>query len=146
MRALVRIVLAWVVAMALPVQGFAAAAMLSCGPGHARMAEAVDAGHSHEFRHGAHPRLDAHAVAGVHSLAEVAVPDKASPDASAASAASGAFTCSACAACCVASALPASPRVVVALRSVSEPIPEQRQPGGDFVVERLEHPPKALIA
>jgi len=149
MKFLARIVLAWLVVVALPVQGFAAAAMLSCGPGHGRMAGAVEAGHAH-VSHGAHgtvePEAIARAMVGRDVAIEAAAPDASNPDASAHLAVAGAFKCSACAACCVATALPASPVVVAALRPAAEAIPERLQPSGDFVVERLEHPPRGFFA
>ncbi len=149
MKFVARIVLAWLVVVALPVQGFAAAAMLSCGPGHGRMAGAVEAGHAH-VSHGAHgtvePEAIARAMAPGAMASEAAAPDASNPDASAHLAVAGAFKCSACAACCVATALPASPVVVAALRPAAEAIPERLQPSGDFVFERLEHPPRGLLA
>lgn len=146
--------LAWVVAVALPVQGFAAAAMLSCGPGHGRTAGAVEVAPAH-VSHGAHPtagpeamaRATAHdATSSEATSSEATAPDTSNPDVSAHLAAAGAFKCSACAACCVTTALPASPVVVTALRQAAEAIPERLQPSGDFVVERLEHPPRGVFA
>jgi hypothetical protein len=154
MKTLARIVLAWLVVVALPVQGYAAAAMLSCGPGHGRMAGAVEAGPAHAW-HGAHgtaaPEATGHAAAHGATASGATAPEASNPDASArdasaALAAAGAFKCSACAACCVATALPASPVVVAALRPAAEAIPERLQPSGDFVVERLEHPPRGVFA
>ena len=154
MKALARIVLAWLVVVALPAQGFAAAAMLSCGPGHERMAGAVEAGHAHAS-HGAPGTADPQAMvhaeppgatASDATASDATAPDASKPGASAALAAAGAFKCSACAACCVATALPASPVIVAALRTAAEAIPERLQPSGDFVVERLEHPPRAFFA
>ncbi|MCO5108813.1 MAG: hypothetical protein M9907_17270 [Burkholderiaceae bacterium] len=133
MKTLARIVLAWLVLAALPVQGFAAAAMLSCGPGHEEMAGAVEVRHAHAS-HGAHGTAEPEAMG--HATAPAATP----------LAAAGAFKCSACAACCVATALPASPLIVAAQRPTAEAIPERRQPSGDFVVERLEHPPRGFFA
>jgi hypothetical protein len=149
MKFVARIVLAWLVVVALPVQGFAAAAMLSCGPGHGRMAGAVEAGHAH-VSHGAHgtvePEAIGHAMPPGAMASEAKAPEASSPDASAHLAAAGAFKCSACAACCVATALPASPVIVAALRPAAEAIPERLQPRGHFVVERLEHPPRGFFA
>ena len=149
MKTLARIVLAWLVAVALPVQGFAAAAMLSCGPGHERMAGAVEVGPAHAS-HGAHGTAEPEAMANA-TAPGATTPDASNPDASAQNAsahlaAAGAFKCSACAACCVATALPASPVIVAALRPAAEAIPERLQPSGDFVVERLEHPPRGFFA
>lgn len=130
MKTLARIVMAWLVAVALPVQGFAAAAMLSCGPGHERMAGAVEAGHAHA----------SHGTAATAAMASATASD------ATALAAAGAFKCSACAACSVATALPTSLVIVAAQRPAAEAIPERLQPSGDFVVGRLEHPPRDFFA
>jgi hypothetical protein len=91
----------WLMAVALPLQGVAVATMLSCGPGHHRMAAAQTAApvmHDHSAHdHGtvandAKPSAaaadDGPAAEQLHSLAK--------------------FKCSACAACCSATALPSS--------------------------------------
>lgn len=141
--------LAWLVAVALPVQGFAAATMLSCGPGHERTAGAVEVGPA-QASHGAHGTVEPEAVANATTpgaaTPDASHPDASPPDASRPLAVAGAFTCSACAACCVATVLPATTVVVAAQRPAAEAIPERLQPSGDFVVERLEHPPRGFLA
>jgi hypothetical protein len=103
----VRLAVMWLVALALPLQGLAAATMLSCGPGHHRMAAAqpvsapahdrgahdhASASHAHDAdQHEAatDPKdRDGTAAGEMHQLAK--------------------FKCSACAACCSATALPSS--------------------------------------
>ncbi|OYT98198.1 MAG: hypothetical protein CFE40_13095 [Burkholderiales bacterium PBB1] len=95
MRIRSRLVLMWLV-LALPLQGYAAAAMLNCVAGHHRMSAVVvssadlpDAGkdrHAHHA-HDAEPAtaLDTHSAAGLSKS-----------------------KCSACAACCVGAPLPAT--------------------------------------
>lgn len=148
MRATIRTVLTWLVALAIPVQAFAAATMLSCGPGHERMAGAMHVDHDDAAPGGAHGHI-AVAPGGAHvaiaAPGDADVVTAASGDANH-PAALGAFKCSACAACCMASALPATPLVVAAVRTGSDAIPERHQPTADLVVERLEHPPRDLPA
>lgn len=98
----------WLLLLALPLQGFAAATMLNCGPNHHQMWEASIAtpALSHE-----------HSGAGDHHHPMAsAVPDQTS--ASGAPGDDGSpvqqltqlskFKCSACAACCMGAALPAT--------------------------------------
>ncbi len=143
MWARIRAVLTVLVVLAIPVQGFAAATMMSCGPGHERMAGGVVGGHVHD----AATAPDGH----VHDDGVAArVPAPASVDVAALERARLAplpdFSCSACAACCVASAIPAAPLIVAIERAAAEPIPLRPEPSVDFVVERLEHPPRNLLA
>lgn len=128
MHRALRVLLVWVMAIAIPVQGLAAAAMLSCGPSHARMmqgllhgAQAAAPGHGHG--HG--PALSTAADHGAHhghAAPHQAAPSPAAEPAPTADAAGSAapqadaFSCSACAACCAMLALPAGsvqPQAVV---------------------------------
>ena len=98
-----RAALAWLLLFSLPLQGYAAATMLSCGPNHHQMwaaaAMASDPQHEH---HDAPTTADDHQAAtsvdvggdnaSVHHLNKLSK-----------------FKCSACAACCVGAALPTSP-------------------------------------
>lgn len=102
----------WLVTLAIPLQGLAAATMLSCGPGHHRMmaAKAMQSAATHD--HAAHGHA---ALSGVHAAdaAESADLDKStgvSEDSSAAKNLNqlAKFKCSACAACCVTTVLPSS--------------------------------------
>ncbi|HLS54504.1 MAG TPA: hypothetical protein VK052_00425 [Zeimonas sp.] len=132
------------VVLAIPVQGFAAATMLSCGPGHERMAGDAVGGHAHDTAtaphgHAHHVGVATHGPAAYGSV-DVATPDRVpfTPPAD--------VKCSACATCCTASAIPAAPLAVAVDRAASEAIPSRHQPSVDFVVERLEHPPRNLLA
>ena len=149
MWARIRAVLTVLVVLAIPVQGFAVATMLSCGPGHERMAGGAVGGHAHDAAahdaaiaphgHDRHDGVAAH-VPAAYGSGDVAAPARApfTPPADS--------KCSACAACCVASAIPAAPLVVAIDRAASEEIACGRQPCVEFVVDRPEHPPRALLA
>ena len=104
----------WLVALAIPLQGLAAATMLSCGPGHHGMmaAEAMQSAATHD--HAAHGHA---AFSGEHAD-DAAGPTDLGASAAAVEDKSAAkdlhqlakFKCSACAACCITTALP-SPTV-----------------------------------
>lgn len=111
MSSFYRAALAWLLLFSLPLQGYAAATMLSCGPNHHQMwAAAATAAVSHhdsgEAPHEHHhaqtttddPAADASVDVGGDDGASVHHLNKLSK-----------FKCSACAACCVGAALPTSP-------------------------------------
>lgn len=139
---MIRIAVAWLLALALPAQGLAAVAMLSCAPGHARMAQAA--------ANAAAPARDAHS--GLHDstpgdAAGLSVPGDmagapAPGDAAGASADGAAAACSACAACGAAPVLPVSAGPAAGPRCVAEAIPDRPGPEGDFLVGRPDHPPR----
>jgi hypothetical protein len=106
-----RIALMWLLAFAVPAQGFAAALMFNCGPGHDGKAPVQVASHAgHDHGHAAHKvsnphhhhsvvSSDAHgddgatdAIADETVTVQAKAPQKGS--------------CSACASCCTAAALP----------------------------------------
>lgn len=102
----------WLCVAAIPVQGWAVAAMLNCGPSHHRLAsavqEAVHAFHSHaedsvgsvspdhrvSYHHHDESKSGAAGADGAASHADFDTVSK--------------FKCSACAACCSAAAIPAA--------------------------------------
>lgn len=144
MWARIRAVLTVLVVLAIPVQGFAAATMLPCGPVHERMAGGAVGVHAHAAAtvahgHDHHVGVMAHGPAA-HGSLDVATPDRA-PFAPLAD-----VKCSACATCCTVSAIPAAPLIVAFDRAASEAIPSRHQPSVDFVVERLEPPPRNRLA
>jgi len=110
MRAWFKLVIVWLIALALPAQGLASATMAHCGPSHERMqATQVGAGHHHGFdagvsfhSHGAQTADAAdHSPATAHGAYQ---PDKFSD--------LGQYKCSSCASCCAGVALPSvMPRV-----------------------------------
>ena len=101
MRLVLRVLLVWLMVQALPLQGFAVAGMLHCGPVQVSLAAAVattadvvPASHVHHHQVDA-ADADAQAAGHAHLVA-------------ADNAAMGDYPCSACAACCLALALPAT--------------------------------------
>ena len=130
--------LTWVIIALLPVQGYAAALMISCGPMHAEMAAAA-AGYargndSHDHDHGAH-----------HHPGTSSSPDVQDDELSFGTL--GKFKCSACASCCTAPAVPASPGLSFAVAQVhAELIPFYPTSEGWFVPDGLERPPRHFLA
>lgn len=112
MRAWLRVLTVWFIAVALPVQGIAGVSMAHCGASHERMESALDVARHHAAEHDAGtahhhdadtPHADDRPDAGADDSTQ-AQPGKRSDLSQ--------FKCSACAACCAGSALPsASPRL-----------------------------------
>lgn len=135
MRLVVRCLLIWLMALAVPLQGMAAASLRHCLPAHER-AQAGDAahaeGHSHAVQsHSHHPGDEAAAHdAGPHKAADSFKAGK----------------CSACAACCVALGLPEDAVQVpvvpadafIARLGVTAPL--------SFVPGGLDRPPRTHLA
>ena len=137
----------WLLLLALPLQGWAAASMLNCGPSHHRMAGATAPAAVHEGHHqgaAAHHHGDAgpgevDSTAGAptaagelgshHDLTQL-----------------GKFKCSACAVCSTAAALPVTVLAFEAAPStgfVAPPLPDATvvfQTGGP------ERPPRSFLA
>ena len=129
---MLRRLLTWVIIALLPVQGYAAASMISCGPMHAEMAAAAGhangAGHDHGSHH--------HQGAGVPAHED-------EPSFSTL----GEFKCSACASCCTAPAVPSSPGLTFAVPQVhAELIPFHPASEDWFVPDGLERPPRLFLA
>ena len=145
-----RILLMWLIALAVPVQGFAAASMLGCGPGHqGTMTAGAHSVAPHEHRsatpqhtHDAglegdasdhHPDPSAAAKRGGATDAQAAGP-------------SGAGSCSACASCCLAAALPAtmlSFRADPVADFIALPMPRSL---ASFFTDGPERPPRPVLA
>jgi hypothetical protein len=159
MWSMIRALLVWLIVLAMPVQGFAAAGMLHCAVGHGSAAgvaasksghTAVRSAHAHAGA-GAHARHDASAGAHTqhlaaapmgqmhHAATHVSGSQADVPD-------SSAHGCSACAACCAVLALPGS------IRSTVEPAGRLFGPPGlpdtapSFVPPGLERPPRVRSA
>jgi hypothetical protein len=141
----IRTAMMWLLLAALPVQGWAVATMVHCGPSHQRATlRAVDAispvqhAHSHEGHdHGSH-----HASV-VADDADTG-PSPAGSDAQSLS--MGKFKCSACATCCLGMALPSA--VLTFDASVSSDSLEPGMPRGHavFLTAGLERPPRTFLA
>ena len=145
----------WLLALAVPVQGFAAASMLRCGPGH----HDTVSGHSHadaDHDHDGHPHDDAmgavpdEAQDEAHAHADDIGGDVVSSDQDAAPAhgldKAKTGSCSACASCCTATAL-----LSKALTFEASPAPESFQPlaprsVATFLTEGPERPPRSILA
>lgn len=155
----IRAMLVWLIVLAMPVQGFAAAGMLHCAVGQGTAAgvaastaahTAVRSVHPHAGA-GAHARQDADAGAHTRHLAAASMGQMhdAATHASGSQAdgsVSPAHGCSACAACCAVLALPGSIRLTV------EPAGRLFGPPGlpdaapSFVPPGLERPPRVRSA
>lgn len=134
MRRAIRTFLSCLIMLAIPLQGFAAASMIFCGPHHAAMAQRADSGH-HD--HGADP---AHNHDDTVSAIEV---DERGLD--------GFlkffnFKCSACAACCTLSAMPVTPMPPLFPPSISVAVPFFGSSYAGIVPDGLERPPSQHLA
>ena len=115
MSSFYRAALVWLLLFSLPLQGYAAATMLSCGPNHhqmwaaAAMTTATTTSH-HDSGEAQHEHHHAQTVADDPAPDATANVDVAGDDASVDRLNKlSKFKCSACAACCVGAALPTSP-------------------------------------
>lgn len=130
MRTLARLIVMCLIALALPIQGVAAATMLHCAAAtshaaHGASAVAHDEGGHHHA--GAAPHDDGVSAVSHHHTG-------------------GKSSCSACASCCSAAALPAMP-IVLASQDAAEPffaIP--RLPVVVFLTGGPERPPRTILA
>ena len=137
MRRLLRLALLCILALALPLQGMAAAAMTDCASGHHAAASLSAPAHPFEAGHEAH---------GLHHAGHPVATDAPLPEAAATPPAAGHDTqihspgpgCSACAACCAGFALTFAPFEVAA------PDPEAgiRSPAPDGTVGNVEDAPE----
>ena len=143
-----RIVLMWLVALAVPVQGYAAAAMFGCGPGHHSAVSTNDAGQSLHDQQGQPPSHDDSAEVGsdhshadgsaaadhVHVLKTHGTTSKATKRA-----------CSPCASCCVVAALPTSVMTFQPIPLVDFFVPLAPHSVALFLTEGLERPPRFIL-
>ena len=142
MPRLFRLALMFLLAIALPLQGAAAATMISCGTGHEhRLAPVAShdgdsiaaAGHDHASDHasnqGANHSPVSHSHEGKSDLSK------------------GTFhKCSACASCCVGAAIPSHVTVFAAVKLTDQPAPLVARSVAAYVTEGLERPPRAILA
>src|SRR5687768_652304 len=135
MRRGLRTFLSFLIMLAIPLQGFATASMLFCGPHHASLAQRADAGHHDHGAAHAHHHHDAApatdddetGLAGFVKLFSV--------------------KCSACAACCSLSALPATAMPSLSfLPSISVAVPFFGSSYAGIVPDGLERPPSQHLA
>jgi hypothetical protein len=136
MNRFLRALTIWIVALAMPLQGYAAAAMIACGPMHSQMASSLDhpashddhvaVGHSHHSMDGASGEANGHDPSSLAKFMK--------------------FKCSACASCCTASAAP-SPVVPFSgvMQAHAEAIPFFGSSEDTIVPDRLERPPRTSL-
>lgn len=134
MRVLARCLLIWLMALAVPLQGMAAASLRHCVPSHQRSGTLHAAGHSHAGPSHGHHAADS-AAGAAH-------------DAGADQSADGhkAGKCSACAACCVALGLPATAVRVPVVPADSFIAILRTEAPPSFVPRRLDRPPRRPLA
>ena len=149
MRSSLRFLIVWLLALALPMQAFASATMLHCGPSHERMqAPHTGAGMqaAHDHGPGASPRHhddEATSVAGSHEQALPAGDGAAQPGKRADL---GKYKCSACASCCSMGAL-LSPVLAVPAASVAPTEFFALVPSVDaFAADGPDRPPRIILA
>ncbi|MGY4828558.1 hypothetical protein ACVNIS_08275 [Sphaerotilaceae bacterium SBD11-9] len=140
----------WLLIAALPVQSWAVATMINCGPTHHRMAgqTAVEADQGHA--HTAHTQ-DTHTLSGHdqaphhHDTVVDANADHDQSDTDPQPLSMGKFKCSACATCCLGMALPS--RALTFDASVSADTVQPGIPRGHavFLTAGLERPPRTLL-
>ncbi len=149
MSRMLRITLMWLMALAVPVQGYAAVAMFSCAPGHRAMlvmpAQTASSGahmqqtpqHSHQVMAGAH--IDQHHDEAAHAghAHKVASHDAAGE--------AGNGSCTPCASCCVVAALPATALEFQPVPQVDVFVLVAPRDVAFFVTEGLERPPRSAL-
>lgn len=135
----VRLLLMWLLAVALPLQGLSAATMLACGAGEHDHKIAQVASHSH----GAAAPLHTHvtdSTASERARADHVAPAKADPVTRVA------HKCSACASCCINAVVPAASISFDAVRLPDFFAPLVPHTFAAFVTEGLERPPRLFLA
>jgi hypothetical protein len=134
----VRWVVTLLLALSLPLQGFAATSMLMCGPSHQVPSQSMPAHHATAQPH-------AHDMAAANAAHHGAVAAPGDSD----DAGNGAETyrkCSQCAACNVTLA-PAPPLLVLHEARVADHYePVQIEPGAGFLTGGIERPPRSILA
>lgn len=124
MRSVTRLLLTFVLLLALPLQGFAAAAMISCAPSH----------HGLLTTGATHDDVAAHAHQQGGDQDPAATPSH------------GKHACSACAACCIGGALmPSALRLPGDFSTHLRPLPAHVTPPA-FITEGTERPPRHDLA
>ena len=151
MRATLRIVLMWMLVLAIPAQGVAAATMLHCRPGHhpAPVSKAVAAEHAAHGHVSRFERADAaeantvrnHAAADAPS---VSAPDNV-PDLSKFSK-QAQQKCSACASCCSAFALISMPALLPDPDPAKTVVAIAQAWAASVVIDGPERPPRSFLA
>ena len=141
MSKLLRIALTWMLVVALPIQGYAAQAMLTCAPAHHQSAVVDDQAH-HD-----HDTASEDMAVSMSSHGDIMGSPNASFDHHAKTFKAGhASKCSACSSCCSAAAITTS---VLALKVIPQHAPVVATiPAGNAVeaIGGLDRPPRPLLA
>jgi hypothetical protein len=141
---MVRTLLIWLLALALPAQGVMAATMVFCGPDHHDQASAAvaahDAGAAHEARH--FNAQSGHGAQVSHS-GEAAADETAAPDKFAQSAIQ---KCSVCAACCSAAAIHGTLLKLPAVEAAAADFPALVPVVEPFASDGPDRPPRHVLA
>lgn len=134
MNRLCRLILLCLMALALPLQGLAAAGVLPCASGHLPGTHLGTA-------HGSDAHADCHGVSAPSSSSATAAAEPA-PDVASA----GAHKCSACAACGAGMALPAAAPVLPSTGPEPVPVLSLEADAASFIASGLERPPRSHLA
>jgi hypothetical protein len=141
MHAWFRWVVACLLALALPAQGLANAAMLHCGSSHERMHTAQAASPQaaeHHQHHGAAPEHPHGADHAEHTSHQPASPDKLTD--------LGQYKCSSCASCCAGIALPSTMPQLVAPELGATPFAAIAPGVAAFATDGPDRPPRSSLA
>lgn len=136
MRSFWRLLLLCLMAVALPVQGFAAGGGVHCGAMHERMHAATVQEHHH-----ADAAMEHHGHAALHQHGHDGADDQET-----AQGGLSAFKCSACAACCVAIGLPTAALRLPAVPAESAQPSFAAGPTLSFLTSGPERPPRSVLA
>ena len=132
-------VIAWLLIVALPMQGYAAATMVNCSGKHHEVAAADHAHDGSANHHHGHTDRSSHSHELVNASHAVDAPD--GDDANLAST----LTCSACAACCVGIALPIAVTTQTFPAAASEPCFQSSCPTVDVLLKGPDKPPRSIF-
>ena len=128
----------WLLAIALPAQGLAAATMLHCAPQRSDAVPAAHAGHEH---HGAAAAQHHHGAASDHAAAGATDAETGSDNMT-----TQLQKCSACATCCIGLALPSSAQPVPGPLATPTARPEPAAVHAAFLTSGPDRPPRTLRA
>ena len=139
----------WLLALAVPVQGYAAVTMLGCGPGHHETADVqspVAVANDDDEAVPPHSHEATSESAGERHHGDSAEPDHAHAlKAHGASGTAGKGSCTPCASCCVVGALPASMLVFQAIPLADFFVPLAPRGLVSFLTEGPERPPRSSL-
>ena len=141
---MVRMLLIWLLALALPAQGVIAATMVFCGPNHHGQATAAAVAHDADSAHrslGSAANSHHEAVGG---QAEYTAPDEAA--AAETLSPSGMQKCSVCASCCSAAAIHDTVPKLPALEPVAADFAALASAVEPFAADGPDRPPRHILA